>query len=389
LTVNSHQQTHHAFLEPQDRFQSVYERARQAVADRRLHLPEKVKATLKAHGVAGLFLDPEQTLVVCGHHTRLGPRTGTAFHHAHLKETLFENIARSLTEGVGVRATARIINVDKKTVLRVLARAAEHATRLSNSLLHNLIVSECQLDEMWSFIGKKEAHLEPIERLEGILGDAWIWIAFDPAHKVVLAHVIGKRTEPHAVSLLRKVKRVTVRMPDLFTSDQLNQYPQALLQVYGHTVFPPRKPGPGRPPNPRLVPPQDLLYAQVVKLYKKNRLAGITRKVIFGDPQKLQDLIQRSDVSQTINTSFVERNNGTIRHMDARCTRKTYRFSKCRKNHERQFDLCMAYYHLCLPHKTLTKRHGRPTTPFMSAGLTDHVWNMNELLKTRPENLVI
>jgi IS1 family transposase len=387
LTVDSHQQAHHTFLEPQDRFQALYERVRRAMADRRLRVPEKVRAALEAHGVAGLFLDPEQTLVACGPRIRAGARAHTAFHHAHLEEPLFETIARSLTEGVGVRATARIMNVDKKTVLRVLARAADHATRLSNSLIHNLIVSECQLDEMWSFIGKKEARLEPIEKLEGILGDAWIWIAFDPAHKIVLAHVIGKRTEPHAVSLLRKVKHVTARMPDLFTSDQLDQYPRALLQVYGRSVLPPRKPGPGRPPNPKLVPPNELLYAQVVKRYKKNRVVGITRKVVFGDPQKLQDIIQRSDMSQTINTSFVERNNGTIRHMDARCTRKTYRFSKCRKNHERQFELSLAYYHLCLPHKTLTKRTGRPTTPFMSAGITDHVWTMTELLKTRHENL--
>jgi len=242
---------------------------------------------------------------------------------------------------------------------------------------------------MWSFIGKKEAHLEPIEKLEGILGDAWIWIAFDSVHKVVLAHVIGKRTESHAVSLLQKVKRITARIPDLFTSDQLDQYTRALLHVYGHTVLPPRNTGPGRPPNPRLVPPAELLYAQVVKQYRKNRLVGITRKVVFGDPQKLQNIIRRSGVSQTINTSFVERNNGTIRHMDARCTRKTYRFSKCRKNHGRQLDLCLAYYHLCLPHKTLTKRYGYPTTPFMSVGLTDHVWTVNELLRTRPENIGI
>ena len=193
------------------------------------------------------------------------------------------------------------------------------------------------------------------------------------------------------MALIKEVKRITARMPSLFTSDQLDQYTQALLQVYGLTVLPPRKPGPGRPPNPRLVTPDELLYAQVVKQYKRNRVSGITRKVVFGDPNKIQDILKRSVVSRTINTSFVERNNGTIRHMDARCVRKTYRFSKCRENHNRQFELCLAYYHLCLPHKTLTKWYGRPTTPFMSAGLTDQIWTltdqiwtMRELLRTRP-----
>jgi len=387
LTVSAYEHRHREFLESQDRFQHIYEQARRAAADHRIRIPEKVQYALQAHGIAGLFLDPEQTFVACTHRNRSSPGTHSAFHHAHLEKALFETITRSLTECVGVRATARITNVDKKTVLRVLSRAAGHAVKISRSLLKNLKVTECQLDEMWSFIGKKEAHLEPIEKLEGILGDACIWIAFDPAHKVVIAHVIGKRPEPHAVSLLQEVKRVTVCIPELFTSDQLDQYKQALLQVYGHTILPPRKPGPGRPSGPRLVPPEELLYAQVVKQYKNNRLAGITRKVVFGDPQKVQDIIQRSEVSRTINTSFVERNNGTIRHIDARCTRKTYRFSKCSKNHERQFELSLAYYHLCLPHRSLTKRYRRPTTPFMSAGLTDHVWTMHELLQTPQKDI--
>jgi len=372
-------------LDASDGIQQLYERVRRSVFDHRIRPREAVNRTLQAHGIAGLFIEIERTLVSCSPQSKLAPTADTAFYQTHLQQTQFESIARALTEGVGVRATARIMDVDKKTVLRVLARAADHAMRLSRSLLKNIAVSECQLDEMWSFIGKKEKHLDPIEKLEGVLGDAWIWIAFDPVHKLVLAHVIGKRTEPHAVALLEKVRAITADMPSLFTSDQLDQYTGALLKVYGNTVFPPCRPGTGRPPNPKLVPPEGLLYAQVVKQYKRNRLIGITRKVIFGDSEKLKDVLERSVASNTINTSFVERNNGTVRHMDARCSRKTYRFSKNSKNHKRQFELSLAYYHLCLPHKTLTKRYGRPTSPFMSAGITDHIWTMSELLRTQPK----
>jgi hypothetical protein len=102
-------------------------------------------------------------------------------------------------------------------------------------------------------------------------------------------------------------------------------------------------------------------------------------------PQKLEAVLQRSEVSHKINTSYVERTNGTVRHLDARCSRKTYRFSKCTQNHQRQLALSLTYYHLCLPHKTLTKYHGQATTPFMAAGLTDHVWTMRELLQYQPE----
>ncbi len=342
--------------------------------------------TLKAHGVAGLMLEPERTILSCGVSSRPGPRAGTAFHHTHLTAETFTTIACSLAEGVGVRSTARIVGVDKKTVLRVLERAAHHVAAVSCFLLKGLAVLECQLDEMWSFIGKKEAHLEPFEKNAGLLGDAWIWIALDPLHKLILAHAIGKRTEAVAIKLIQGVKKVTTRMPGLFTSDQLDQYKSALLKVYGVSILPPRKSGPGRPPRPKLVPPQDLLYAQVVKQYKQNRLESVSRTVVYGDPVKVQEILKQSLTSQKINTSFVERSNGTIRHLDARCNRKTYRFSKCETNHELQLLLSMAYYHLCLPHGTLSKRYGRQTTPFMSAGLTDHVWTMRELLENRVEN---
>ena len=100
-------------------------------------------------------------------HSRYGTRKETAMHRAHLSEQAFETIAKSLAEGVGVATTARIQGVDKKTVLLVLAKASEHAMSISQALMMNLIVSECQLDEMWSFIGKKEKNLTPIEKLQG------------------------------------------------------------------------------------------------------------------------------------------------------------------------------------------------------------------------------
>lgn len=308
-------------------------------------------------------------------------------YRTHLSDESFEMIAKSLAECVGVASTARIQNVNKKTVLRVLAKAAEHAVRASEALLKDLSVSECQFDEMWSFVGKKEKNLDSIDKLHGQLGDAWIWIAFDAVNKLVLASVVGKRTTPHAVALVEKVKRVTAHMPTLFSSDQLPQYEEALLQVYGKLYQPPRKPGPGRPPNSRLVPPSNMLYVQVVKDYKKGHVSKIKRRVVFGDPHQVGGTLMSSAVSRKINTSYIERYNGTVRHMNARCTRKTLRFSKIPENHRRQLDLSLAYYHLCRPHRTLSKRHGHPTTPFMAAGLTDHVWTMHELITKRAEDI--
>jgi len=343
---------------------------------------------VRAHGAAGVVVDPECVLASASRRRPPpGVRRHTALFRAHLSDEVFATVAASLAEGVGVRATARIHGIDKKTVLLVLEKAAAHVEKLSRALRVGLVVPECQLDEMWSFVYKKEKNLEPFEKLEGEFGDAWIWIAFDAVNKVVVAWVVGKRTLPHAVALVREVARVTARLPDLFSSDQLEQYPRALLEVYGRLVTPPRKPGPGRPPAPRLVPPDDLHYVQVVKRYEGSRLTQVTRKVLFGDPERIERLLRSSSVSQKINTSHVERNNGTIRHLDARCMRKTFRFSKTKTHHERELSLALAYYHLCRPHGTLTRRHGRPTTPYMAAGLTDHPWTVAELLGTRVEDL--
>lgn len=369
------------FIADNDISQFLYEKNRNASIDRRFNVDERIVKAMKFHGVAGLFIDPEYALYsLSSNQARTSPRCNTAFHRCHLSEDAFETIARSLAEGVGVNATARIQKVDKKTVLLVLTKASDHAKKVNRSLLKNVEVTECQLDEMWSFIGKKEKNLDHVEKLQKILGDAWIWIAFDPVNKITLAYNIGKRTYPYAISLIEDVKRVTKRMPDLFSSDQLDQYAKALLQVYGRTVYPTRKPGPGRPPNPQIIPSKDLNYVQVVKQYKNYQVVKVSRKIVFGDPKKIESILAQSFVSKKINTAYVERNNGNIRHMDSRCVRKTFCFSKNKINHERQLALTLAYCHLCRPHKTLTKRSGQPTTPFMAANLTDHVWSMGELL---------
>lgn len=388
VSVDLRQHHHEHFVDDGDLPQSLYEMARQGALRGCLE-PAKLLQSIAAHGAAGVLIDPESIVVSSASaQVSKGCRRGTAFHHSHLSEQAFETIAKSLGEGVGVRATARIQNVDKRTVLLVLRRAARQAVMVVRTLLRDLVVSECQLDEMWSFVGKKERNLDRGEKLQGFLGDAWIWTAFDAVNKIVLAFVVGKRTLPYAIQLLEEVKRVTARTPGIFSSDQLDQYTRALLQVYGNLVTRPRKPGPGRPPKPRLAPPEDLLYVQVVKHHQKGRVIKVERRVVFGDAKEAERILGASVVSQRINTSHAERNNATVRHIDARCARKTYRFSKTARNHVRQLSLSLGYYHLCRPHRTLTARHGQPTTPFMAAGLTDRVWTMRELLAFAPQTEV-
>ncbi len=158
------------------------------------------------------------------------------------------------------------------------------------------------------------------------------------------------------------------------------------------------KEGPRGPfPKPRLEPPADLLYAQVVKHRSQGRGVEITEQVVFGTQKALQAYLERSPVSHRINTAFVERQNNTMRQYNRRFTRKTLGFSKDDYWLERQVHLSVAYYHFCLPHSGLreeifpplpTKGSGSPkkwrqVSPMMSAGVTDHVWTLPELLTYR------
>ena len=115
-------------------------------------------------------------------------------------------------------------------------------------------------------------------------------------------------------------------------------------------------------------------------------MTDIQVKVIYGDEKEIKELLKTSKVSNSINISFVERINGTLRHINKRLSRKTYCFSKDIKYHKDHLDLCLAYYHFVKPHKGLrleVNQNGKrwqERTPCYAAGLTDHIWTMRELL---------
>jgi IS1 family transposase len=243
----------------------------------------------------------------------------------------------------------------------------------------------------------KEAHLPGAKLYCDTYGDAWVWIAFAPVWRLVLAFVIGKRDQAGADLLLARVAHVTDDSIPLFTSDQLPAYRHALLHTYGEWYHPPRQGRRGASPKPQRRPPPSLRYAQVVKRRKGGRLVEVSTRVVFGTPEAVAASLAHSPVSWTVNTSFVERDNLTQRQSNRRLTRRTNGFSKDLTWFEKQLWLSLAYYHFVLPHNSLRKRlptpeptrgagsprMWRPVTPAMAAGLTDHVWTTEELLAYR------
>ena len=310
-------------------------------------------------------------------------------------ETIYRALA-SLAEGLGIRATARVFEVKKDTVLRWLRRAGEHSAMVSAYLMRNLQVDQAQLDELWTFVFKKEKNLSAWEKLHSEYGDTWVWTAVDPINKLVLAFHVGDHGQEQAEGILNKLKAVLAKgcLP-LFTSDQLPHYIQGILNVFGRRVQPKRNGCRGRFPNPRMEPTEDLQYATVHKERKGGRIVYVTTKVIFG---YVEDILARLNVhGMKINTSFVERMNLTMRHLVSRLRRKGLTFSKKREYLEWHLHLSIAYYQLVLSHRGLRRRlpepiptrgNGSPKkwdqrSPAMSAGLTDHIWSMKELLTFR------
>ena len=331
-------------------------------------------------------------------------RTGTAYAGIRTDATTYLRGATALAEGMSIRATGRLLSVDKDTVNHWLPVLGEHGQNVTRYFFRHLHLRECQLDELWTFIAKKEARLTPLEKLAAIAGDAWVWIAFSPVDKLVLAWVVGKRTLCSARQLVSQLQSATDGHIPFFTSDALPHYAEALLNVYGVWMTPPRQGTRGRFPHPRRCPPPDLCYAIVVKERKHGRVIHVTTRVVYGTLAQVEAALQASPVSRAINTYGVERNNLTVRQHARRLGRKVNAFSKEPDYLEHQLTLAFAYYHFVVPHRSLRQRlpyplptkgqkgsrkKWKPVTPAMAAGLTDHVWTMDELLSFRvpPQHL--
>ena len=338
---------------------------------------------------------PQALCKACG--SSVSMRYGTAYLNLEAAPAIFETAVRALAEGNSLRATGRIVQIDKDTACDWLERAGQHCRLVQLYLWHNLHVTECQLDELWSFVHTKEQRLPFAKLYDETYGDAWVWVAFAPVWHLVVAFVVGKRVQENADLLLQRVAHVTDAHIPFFTSDQLPEYRTALRNAYGYWYRPARRSHRGRLPKPRQAPDPDLVYAQVVKKRAQGRVIEVSSKVVFGTQEQVAACLAASPVSQTINTRFVERDNLTWRQSNRRLTRRSNGFSKDLTWFEKQLWLSSAYYHLVLPHLSLrhpladpeptrgtgSPRKWAPVTPAMAAGLTDHVWTTEELLSYR------
>jgi IS1 family transposase len=259
-------------------------------------------------------------------------------------------IIAALVEGASVNATCRMIGVSKHTVLKLLKDTGCACAAYHDAHVRNLRIRRIQADEIWAFVYGKDKNLT-LEQVQAGAGSVWTWTALDADTKLIVSYMLGDRGAATAQSFMRDVAgRIANRIQ--LTTDGHRVYAEAVEDAFGAEID----------------------YAMLVKIYgapmenPESRYSpatciGCRTGILAGSPDP-----------DHISTSYVERQNLSMRMGMRRFTRLTNAFSKKLENHGHMVALYFMHYNYCRVHKTLR------VTPAMEAGLTNHVWNIEELL---------
>jgi IS1 family transposase len=264
--------------------------------------------------------------------------------------------------------------------------------------LCDLHLEQLQLDELYAVLRAFNTgeinEDQAIKRLER--SPAWVWTVMDPQSKLLVVVEVGCRTLALAQRVVHQVTRVLAPgCVPLFLTDGLKDYATALLTHFGQWMHPERRQDKGPMPKPRWMPLPALLYAQVVKSYRRRRLVGVQHRVVFGTRLAIEQVLAR--YGWTINTAFIERLNLDLRQGVAAIGRRVNTLCQGEAGLRDQLALCQVYHNCVVPHASLRQpllipeatngcgsaKLWRPCTPAMAAGVTDHVWSLQEVLLYR------
>jgi IS1 family transposase len=259
-------------------------------------------------------------------------------------------VVAALVEGNSIRATVRMTGVAKNTIVKLLADLGTACGDYHDQHVRNVTARRIQCDEIWSFCYAKQKNV-PMD-LQGVfgVGDVWTWTALDADSKLIVSYMVGLRDGGYAMEFMRDVSERLANRVQL-TTDGHKAYLNAVEEAFVG----------------------DVDYAQLIKIYGAERpgearyspavCTGAKPTPIFGNP-----------AARHISTSFVERQNLTMRMGMRRFTRLTNGFSKKIENHEAAIALHFMHYNFCRIHQTLR------VTPAMQAGLANHIWELEELV---------
>ena len=258
-------------------------------------------------------------------------------------------VVACLVEGNSLRATVRMTGVHRTTILKLLEELGDACEAYQAKTLVNLPCKRIQCDEIWSFVGSKEKNTSDEKKAEG-WGDAWTWVAIDAETKLVPCWFVGPRDAGAAMFFIHDLKNRLANRVQL-TTDGNKCYLNAVDDAFGAEVD----------------------YAMLIKIYGEapggevryspSQVIGAAKDAIIGKP-----------AMKHVSTSFVERQNLTMRMQMRRFTRLTNAFSKKLANHEAAIALHYMHYNFARVHQTLR------VTPAMEAKVSDHVWSIAEIV---------
>lgn len=260
-----------------------------------------------------------------------------------------EQVVTALIEGCSVRSTCRLTGVAKGTVLALLADLGEQCAIYHEDNVRGIRAKRLQCDEVWSFCYGKDKNVSEDQKKIGA-GSLWTWAALDADSKLCVSYLCGGRDADWAMDFMEDVaSRLTTRVQ--ITTDGHKCYVEAIEGAFG----------------------MDVDYAMLIKLYgnpaqpdtrySPGVCIGTESVRVIGSPDPAH-----------VSTSYVERQNLTMRMSMRRFTRLTNAFSKKIENHRHMLAIYFMYYNYCRVHQTLR------VTPAMEAGLSHHVWSISELV---------
>ena len=263
-------------------------------------------------------------------------------------------VTHLLCEGMGIRGTSRVMNLHQQTILNILEIIGTKCARLLDERIRGIEAGYFEVDELYSYVGMRPENARGLRDC----GEIFCFLGIDRTSKLIVSHLVGKRLAANCRALMDDMKSRITGRPQLST-DGFPAYTGsqgAVFRAFGYEVdygievkvFGREEGPPGR--------------------YRPATCLGSTRTAQIGEP----DL-------KTVNTSRVERMNLSARHFTRRLTRSTLGYSKTLRNHSHAIALFICHYNFCRPHSSL--RNGIPRTPAMAAGLTDHVWTIEELIR--------
>jgi IS1 family transposase len=259
-------------------------------------------------------------------------------------------VVSALVEGCSIRSAVRMTGVSKNTIAKLLLELGAACTKYQDETLRNLSCKRIQCDEIWSFVGGKDKNLSS-EKKESGLGSVWTWTAIDADTKLIASWLVGSRDAGSAYEFMQDVAgRLRHRVQ--LTTDAHKPYLSAVEDAFG----------------------ADIDYAVLQKIYgtEPTDEKRYSPAVCLGC--KVENITGSPDPKH-ISTSYVERQNLTMRMSMRRFTRLTNAFSKKVENHAAAVALYFMYYNFGRVHQTLR------VTPAMEAGVSTHVWSVEEIVR--------